>query len=503
MSQLSPSETFRNLANGPIGLISSYITKWFASKIDFQPLGQFFMEVQTGKTPPRKTLKYYSSKDIGWVKPSDIGADMYITASDWVSNIAVEEKKATIYKANTVLFNCIGDLGRLGVAKETISSNQQITGVLFNEDIIPEYVYYYFLPRRDEFYLNSSKTTLPIINQKGLRSLQFISPKISIQREIVKFLNYCVECLNNSETPVIKGFNLNEGILNFAILSFKSYYATEKLIDEISYQSTLLDQLEQAILQEAVQGKLVPQNPDDEPASVLLERIKAEKEEEIRESGRRKPKAIPPIKEDEIPFEIPESWVWCRLGDVIEYTDNLDIQKYLPADTIIHYVDIDAIDNVNYVIREPKIKTVSELSSRARRVLKKGYILYSTVRPYLKNIAIIDDEKENFIGSTGFNVFKTYQCDLKYIFYFLLSPYLNRAFEDLMVGFNSPSITNVQFENCVIPLPPLAEQQRIVEEVERQLERVKRLKELVKQNQEETEKLLKALLQEAFSSGDE
>ncbi|MDO5664698.1 MAG: restriction endonuclease subunit S [Bacteroidia bacterium] len=258
-------------------------------------------------------------------------------------------------------------------------------------------------------------------------------------------------------------------------------------------QLTLLENLNQAILQDAVQGKLVPQDPNDEPAAELIERIKDEK----AKSGK-KEKSLLPIKPEEIPFDIPRNWVWCRLGELIEYTENLDIQKYLSPDTIINYVDIDAIDNLNFVIREAKQKTVSELSTRARRILKPNYIVYSTVRPYLKNIAIVEDEKDNYIGSTGFNVFKTLDVELKYAFYYLLTPYVNNSFKDLMVGFNSPSITNDQFKKNLFPLPPLTEQKRIVAEIEKQFAKTKQLKEHIIASQEASAQLLKALLHEAF-----
>lgn len=278
----------------------------------------------------------------------------------------------------------------------------------------------------------------------------------------------------------------------------------DSLKKKYSYQLTQLENLKQAILQEAVRGKLVPQDPNDEPAGELLKRIKAEKMNSSDPLGRRKKeKPLPLIKPEEIPFEIPENWVWCRLEEIIEYTENLDIQKHLSPETIINYVDIDAIDNQNFVIREVKQKTVSGLSTRARRILKPNYIVYSTVRPYLKNIAIINDEKDNYIGSTGFNVFKTLDVELKYAFYYLLTPYVNNSFKDLMVGFNSPSITNDQFEKSLFPLPPLSEQKRIVAEIEKQLAKTKQLKEHIIANQQATEQLLKALLHQAFEVREE
>lgn len=333
--------------------------------------------------------------------------------------------------------------------------------------------------------------------------------KVSIDTIIDR--NYDLDVKN----PTIKPINVltvNDAVAMHKLIENQLYFkisefseglnklnCRDEVADLFSHIKTVInvpkaiEQIDAFILNLAVQGKLVKQDPKDEPASELFKRIKAEK----AKSGK-KEKPLTPIKPEEIPFEIPENWVWCRLGEIIEYTENLDIQKHLSPDTIINYVDIDAIDNQNFVIREAKQKTVSELSTRARRILKPNYIVYSTVRPYLKNIAIVEDEKDNYIGSTGFNVFKTLDVELKYAFYYLLTPYVNNSFKDLMVGFNSPSITNDQFEKSLFPLPPLSEQKRIVAEIEKQLAKTKQLKEHIIANQQATEQLLKALLHQAF-----
>jgi type I restriction enzyme S subunit len=172
---------------------------------------------------------------------------------------------------------------------------------------------------------------------------------------------------------------------------------------------------------------------------------------------------LPQIRTEEIPFEIPDNWVWCRLGEIIDYTDNLNIETKFSKETLINYVDIDAIDNKNYKIRENKLKPVSELSSRARRVLRKGYIVYSLVRPYLNNIAIIEEEQTNHIGSTGFAVFNGIIVNNKYLKYILLSDYIRQLFLSMLSGFNSPTITQEQFNSTLIPLPPLSEQNLILE----------------------------------------
>jgi type I restriction enzyme S subunit len=253
---------------------------------------------------------------------------------------------------------------------------------------------------------------------------------------------------------------------------------------ETKLNDTFPDALKKSILQSAIQGKLVAQNPDDEPATVLLETIRKEKEQLIKSGKLKRDKNESFIYknaadnsyyesrngkvlciDDEIPFEIPDNWAWCRLGKIIAYAENIDIQKHLPSDTLINYVDIDAIDNQNQTIREIKKKTVKELSTRARRVLKAGYIAYSTVRPYLNNIVIIQEDKENFIGSTGLNVFRTVNVELKYLFYFLLTPHINVLYKGMMIGFNSPTISNEEFEATLIPIPPLNEQLRVIEKI--------------------------------------
>jgi type I restriction enzyme S subunit len=284
--------------------------------------------------------------------------------------------------------------------------------------------------------------------------------------------------------------------------------SSTKLQDEFSTQSFYLALLRQAILQEAIEGKLTADWRKKHPeliggknhASKLLEKIKAEKERLIKERKIKKDKPLPPITNEEKPFDLQEGWIWTRLGETIIYSDNMDIQKKLSTNTIINYVDIDSIDNKQHKITQIKTKKVLELSSRARRVLKKGYIVYSTVRPYLKNIAFVEEDMEHFIGSTGFNVFKSVLIDQRYIFNLLLSPYINKLYQKMMIGFNSPSITNVQFENTIIPLPSLDEQRAIVERVDKLMIMIDKLEKQVTERKDKSERLMQSVLREAFES---
>lgn len=193
-------------------------------------------------------------------------------------------------------------------------------------------------------------------------------------------------------------------------------------------------------------------NITDENAASLLKQICALNKKRYQD-----------VKQNEIPFMIPSNWLWCNMGQLIEFTENLNIESKLPPDTLINYVDIDAVDNRKFEIKESKLKTVAELSSRARRVLRKGYLMYSLVRPYLNNIAIIEENKPNYIGSTGFAVFTGVLVSNRYLKYVLLSEYVRKMYLDLLSGFNSPSISQEQFISTLVPLPPLAEQNKIVD----------------------------------------
>lgn len=242
-------------------------------------------------------------------------------------------------------------------------------------------------------------------------------------------------------------------------------------------------QLKNSILLMAVQGKLVPQDPNDEPASVLLERIHAEKERLIKEKKIKREKNPSVIFKGadntpyekigdevrslagEVPFEIPDSWEWARLGSVVYNRGQTS------PSTEFCYIDIGSIDNKNQKLN-PTDTTIApdKAPSRARKLVDMGDILYSTVRPYLHNMCIIDREFPHIpIASTGFAVLTCHANLLnKYLFYYLMSPdfdaYANNT--DNAKGVAYPAINDDRLYKALIPIPPVAEQHRIVSAID-------------------------------------
>ncbi|GFO98083.1 type I restriction-modification system,specificity subunit S [groundwater metagenome] len=217
--------------------------------------------------------------------------------------------------------------------------------------------------------------------------------------------------------------------------------------------------LRQAILQLAVMGKLVAQDTNDEPASVLMEKINAEKERLIKGKKINNVRALPTIDEDEVPYNLPEGWNWVRLGDVCH-----DWGQKKP-DVEFTYIDVSAIDKEHGIISEDvKILKPNEAPSRARKIVSKGTVIYATVRPYLLNIAIVDKEIEpEPIVSTAFAVLHPLSGVLnRYLYYYLRSKPFIAYVESEMTGMAYPAINDGKLYLGLVPLPPSNEQRRIV-----------------------------------------
>ena len=233
------------------------------------------------------------------------------------------------------------------------------------------------------------------------------------------------------------------------------------------------EQLKASILQYAIQGKLVEQRPEEGTSEELYKGIQAEKTSLIKNGTIKKEKPLAPIIEDEIPFDIPESWKRCRLGAL---TYNWG-QK--TPDNRFCYVDVGSVNNISHTLNsENTVIEAKDASSRAKKIVKYGDVIFATIRPYLKNICIIDrDFPYEPIVSTAFAVMHCPEGLLnKYLYYYLLSPtFMNFAnARDKAKGVAYPAIGEKDFFNGIIALPPIEEQQRIVAKIEELLPYVDR-----------------------------
>ena len=143
------------------------------------------------------------------------------------------------------------------------------------------------------------------------------------------------------------------------------------------------------------------------------------------------------------------------------------MQSCKPKGEYFKYIDIDAIDNKRQIVSKPKIIKTENAPSRASRKLHTGDVIFSIVRPYLKNIALISEEYSDCIGSTGFYVCSPIsEVNSNFLYYFLLSSYCIDGIMPYMKGDNSPSIRGEDLEKIIIGFPSNNEQARIVKKLE-------------------------------------
>lgn len=229
------------------------------------------------------------------------------------------------------------------------------------------------------------------------------------------------------------------------------------------------------ILDLAIRGKLVDQIPEEGSAEDLYQQIQEEKQNLIKEGKLKKEKPLAPIEDDEIPFDIPEDWKWVGLRSIVfNHGQKTPNQNFM-------YIEINSIDNTTQKLtNDINIVTPEKAPSRARKIVCEGDILYATVRPYLHNMCIVEGEFQyEPIASTGFAVMTCIKGVLnKYLFYSLLSPFFDKYANDSenSKGISYPAINDEKLYKALIPLPPLAEQKRIVAKVEELLALCDKLK---------------------------
>ena len=273
--------------------------------------------------------------------------------------------------------------------------------------------------------------------------------------------------------------------------SIRDYGAKEEALRALN--GSFPECLKKSILQEAVQGKLVPQDPSDEPAEALLERIRAEKQRLIKEGKIKKDKhesvifrrdnshyekldGVERCIDDELLFEIPDSWEWVRLGTVLEIARGgspRPIQQYLTTEPDgINWIKIGDTDKGGKYIYKTKEKIRPEGVAKSRMVHSGDFLLTNSMsfgRPYiLKSDGCIHD---GWLVLS--NRFECYSVD--FLYYILSSPFAYYQFCDSVSGAVVKNLNSDKVANALFPLPPLSEQKRIVQRIEELLPLVKGL----------------------------
>ena len=389
---------------------------------------------------------------------------------------------------NTILFTRQGVLdGAIGIAPIEVDEcivTENMPMMSVDTDII-EIAYLKKLLLSDYLYEQIRLLTVVGSAQKSIHERDFLNieikiPAISVQQETSK---------------------------KFNILDAEHKHLKVELI----HQQILLKKLRQQILQEAIEGKLTKdwrtEKPDVEPASELLKRIQAEKEQLIKDKKIKKQKPLPPINEEEKPFALPEGWVWCRTGSLLNKFSTGPFGSMLhKSDYVSNGIPLVNPANIVNGVIVPSKKMMIDKQTRERLskyILKFGEFVIAR-RGDLSKCAIVSKQEEGWLCGTGSFFIQSSECISKSFFMKVYrSYYFQKQLEDTSIGQTMANLNQKILNLALFPLPPLSEQKAIVTKVEKLLALCDQLETQITHNQSHAEQLMQAVLKEAFTQNNE
>ena len=418
----------KNWAVVKLGTISGVITK--QTGFDYTShIKPFLVEEHKEDTIPMVQTKNFKGKKF------DLETDYYIPLS------IAENFPKIVLRGKCLLFSIVGaSIGNVGLYDSDVLA--MIGGAICKVSLIDpcfyDYLFYYLQSHEGykQIMKNYKSTAQGTITVQDVREIDVLLPPIEEQQRIVEKLNQIL--------PLIDEYGKEEDEL-------------------ITLCQKFPEEMKKSVLQSAMQGKLTKQLESDSSVDELLKKIADEKAKLIEEGKIKKEKPLAEITEEEIPFDIPENWRWARLRSIV-YSRG---QK--TPDKKFSYIDIGSINNQKQTLSENEnIIDAKDAPCRARKIVAKNDVIYSTVRPYLHNMCIIDkDFSEEPIASTGFAVMTCIKVLPEFLLKYLLSPDFDAYANDHenSKGVAYPAINDDRLYKALIPIPPIEEQQRIVEKL--------------------------------------
>jgi len=405
-----------------------------------------------------------------FVKTGEFG-DLYPEVVEWTT------KPLKLAKAGDVLICVVGaTVGKLNLAIDS-AIGRSVAAIRPHGDIDTKYLYFSLMPYTLKLRSQSRGSAQGVIGKEELNAVEIRLPLLKEQNRIVEKVDELMSLCDQLEQQQTHSIEAHKTLVASllgtltSVVSQQEFSAAWALIashfDTLFATEASIDQLKQTILQLAVMGKLVPQDPHDEPASVLLEKIANEKERLIEESKLKKQKPLPVIGVEETLFDLPEGWAWARLQDVIDVRDGTHDS---PKDAIGEdtYPLVTSKNFINGEIDFDGARRISaedhvEISKRS--LVEKYDILFSMIGGNLGNQVMVLDDRQFSVKNVA--LFKYYNKDLT-------SPYFVKKFMEHLAldlqgeasGGAQPFVSLGFLRSLVFGLPPCDEQERIVAKVD-------------------------------------
>jgi type I restriction enzyme S subunit len=273
-----------------------------------------------------------------------------------------------------------------------------------------------------------------------------------------------------------------------------------ELVEEINTQSSLLKQLKQTILQEAIEGKLTEKrrvkNPDIGTAKELLEQIKTEKEKLIKEKKLKASKPLAPINEDEIPFDIPSSWEWCRFGNIVEHNAGKTLDRGRNKGLAQKYITTSNLYWGYFILDDLKEMLIDE-SELSKCTVQKGDLLVCEGGEAGRS-AVWENDETICIQNHIHRVRPYQNINTYYLYYYLMKIFLTGEIDNYRNGMGIKNLSGKSLSTIIIPIAPKEEQKEIVATIEKFFAICNELESEINQNKTTVENLMATVLKEAF-----
>lgn len=413
-----------------------------------------------GSTPSRTESKYYTQGNIHWLKTGDLNDGFITDTSERITELALEKTSVTLQPIGAVLIAMYGaTIGKLGLLEIESTTNQACCGCTVFEPVYNYYLFYFLLANRKRFIEMGAGGAQPNISKDKIINTVMPLPPLAEQQRIVAKLQEVMPQLDN--------LSADEDAL----------YAL---------QTAFPKQIQASLLQAAIEGKLTQQDAiKDGHASELLSKIEIEKQRLIDAGEIKRSKTLPPITEEEKPFDIPDNWEWVRLDQLSIYIQRGRSPKYSSIEEIpvisqkcVQWTGF-SLELAKFIDPETKEKYQPE------RFLQDGDLLWnSTGLGTVGRVAKYREERNKYDIAvadshvTVIRLLKQYVLP-EYVELFISSPIIQQNIEDICSGSTKQKeLATSTAKNTVLPLPPLAEQQRIVDLLEQALPEIQTLKEI-------------------------
>ena len=398
-----------------------------------------------GATPPRTNPAYYGGT-IPWLKTGDLNDGLINEIPEFITDLALEKTSVRLNPVGSVLMAMYGaTIGKLGILEIPATTNQACCACIPYNGIHNRYLFYYLMSMRRTYISMAEGGAQPNISKEKIVNSLFPLPPLAEQKRIV--------------AKIEKLFPLVD---RYAV-------AYEKLEQ---FNAKFPEDMKKSILQYAIQGQLVEQRPEEGTGEELYRQIQAEKQRLIAEKKIKKEKPLAEISEDEIPFDIPESWKWCRMGSLgITQTGNTPSKAHpeYQGKDIPFITPGDILDgDICY-----ENQALSIAGMKVARICEAGSILQVCIGGSISKVAMT---KQRVTFNQQINSITPFCCDNRYIYYVMMSFYFSKTMKEKAGGTATPIINRGIWNTLLLPLPPLAEQKRIVAKIEELLPLCERLK---------------------------